>query len=290
MKAKAGPRHISIIREFFLLTRQCLMVMTGNPRPIIIGMLFPIMGIFCTVFVAGEKMFVHYDGTKSGDFLLVSAAIWGGLFNSVQIIVKERANIKRDMVSGGLRVSCYVASRAFIQLVLCAFQSLILVSSYYFIQMKYDASLPEKGILFDSVLLELFCSVLVLMYASDALGIMISCLVKKPDVANAFAPYILIVQLIFSGVLFSLEGMTGKISYFMLSRWGMEAIGSSCGLNALPLKVQLEFPNFVHEAEDMFEASKDHLLKCWGIMLIFTAVYLLIGTVFLHRVRKDSRE
>ena len=85
---KKGDKHISLIREFLLFTRQGIMEILGSPKPIVIGMLFPIMGILCMVFVAGENMFVHYDGTKSGDFLLVSAAIWGGLFNSVQIIVK----------------------------------------------------------------------------------------------------------------------------------------------------------------------------------------------------------
>ncbi len=283
-------RHISVFREFLLFTRQGIMEIIGAPKPIIIGMLFPIMGILCLVFVAGENMFVHYDGTKSGDFLLVSAAIWGGLFNSVQIVVKERANIKRDMVSGGMRTGAYVASRAFIQLVLCALQSLILVMSYRFVEIKYDAPLPESGIIFENIMVELYISILLLMYAADALGLMISCFVRKPDLANAAAPYILIVQLIFSGVLFALEGTTKKISFFMLSRWGMESIGSSCDLNGLPLKIQLTIPTVTHEAEAMFEADPDHLLKAWVIMLAFTLVYLVAGVVFLGRVKNDSRE
>lgn len=287
---KRGYKHISLIREFLLLIRQGVMEIVGSPKPIIIGMLFPVMGILCMVFVAGENMFVHYDGTKSGNFLLVSAAIWGGLFNSVQAVVRERANIKRDFISGGLRVSCYVASRASIQMILCAVQSLILVSSYYLIERKYDAVLPEEGIVFSNLIVELFISVFLLMYASDALGIMISCIVRKQDIANAAAPYILIVQLIFSGVLFGLEGMTEKISYFMLSRWGMEAIGSSCALNDLPLKIQLSMPTAVHKAEDMFEGTREHLFESWEIMAAFTLLYLIIGTVALRSVKKDSRD
>lgn len=287
---KSRYKHISLIREFFLFTRQGCMEILGSPKPIIIGMLFPIMGILCMVFVAGENMFVHYDGTKSGDFLLVSAAIWGGLFNSVQIVVRERANIKRDLISGGLRVGCYVASRAFIQLILCAVQSLILVSSYLLIEKKYDAALPGEGIVFNNLMFELFISAFLLMYASDALGLMISCIVRKPDVANAAAPYILIVQLIFSGVLFGLEGTTEKVSFFMLSRWGMEAIGSSCELNDLPLKIQLSVPTVVHMAEDMFESTSEHLHRAWGIMAAFTVFYLIIGTAALVGVKKDSRD
>lgn len=287
---KSRYKHISLIREFFLFTRQGCMEILGSPKPIIIGMLFPIMGILCMVFVAGENMFVHYDGTKSGNFLLVSAAIWGGLFNSVQIVVRERANIKRDMISGGLRVSCYVASRAFIQLILCAVQSLILVSSYLLIEQKYDAVLPGEGIVFNNLMVELFIAAFLLMYASDALGLMISCIVRKPDVANAAAPYILIVQLIFSGVLFGLEGTTEKASFFMLSRWGMEAIGSSCALNDLPLQIQLSVPTVVHTAEDMFESTSEHLHRAWGIMAAFTVLYLIIGTAALVGVKKDSRD
>ena len=64
-------------------------------------------------------------------------------------------------------------------------------------------------------MVEFYISIFLLMYAADAMGIMISCLVKKEEAANVLAPYILIVQLIFSGILFAMEGMADYISYVM---------------------------------------------------------------------------
>jgi hypothetical protein len=103
------------------------------------------------------------------------------------------------------------------------------------------------------------------------------------------APYILIVQLIFSGVLFAMEGAAETVSYAMLSRWGMETLGSISDLNELPLRIQEAYPLVPHEADTMFEATSGHLLGGWCVLLAFGLGFLLIGNLFLHRVRKDSR-
>ena len=112
------------------------------------------------------------------------------------------------------------------QFVLCIIQSAILTLSYVGVAIVYGNELPETGILTNYPMVEFYISIFLLMYAADAMGIMISCLVKKEEAANVLAPYILIVQLIFSGILFAMEGMADYISYVMISRWGMEALGS----------------------------------------------------------------
>ena len=60
-------------------------------------------------------------------------------------------------------------------------------------------------------------------------------------------------------------------------------------LNDLPLKVQLTVPTVPHEAESIFEHSKDHLLTVWGILLAFSIVFVVLGNLMLHRVSKDTR-
>ncbi len=59
---------------------------------------------------------------------------------------------------------------------------------------------------------------------------------EKEEAANVLAPYILIVQLIFSGILFNMEGMADYISYIMISKWGMEALGSIADLKQSSVK------------------------------------------------------
>lgn len=278
----------SAISQFGILVKEYFNLIMSDKKNLIVTLLFPVVAAIITVWVAGENMFVHYDGTKSASFILVSAAIWGGLFNSIQVVVKERANIKRDFING-IRPRCYTASRAVLQFVICVVQSLILTVSFLGVSWKYGNELPESGIIFGNVLIEYFISLLLLMYAADMMGFMISCIVKSAETANVMAPYILIVQLIFSGILFQMKGFADKFSYLMISRWGMEALGSSSNLNDMKLKIQLTVPAVPHEAEDMFLSTQEHLLVIWAVFLAFIMVFVIAGNLLLHRVSKDSR-
>ena len=234
-------------------------------------------------------MFNNFESSKSACFIIVCAAIWGGLFNSIQVVVKERDVIKREYTSGALRIGCYTASRAIIQLVLCAIQSAALCLSFLAIKFVYDNPLPENGLIFTSAMVEYYITVFLIMYAADTLGLMISCFVKSEQLASQMSPYVLIVQLLFSGVLFAMEGAASGFSALMLSRWGMEALGSISNLNDLPLQLQQEFPMIPHEADDAFLYTAAHLQEVWLILLAFVVVPLIIGNIALHNVKKDSR-
>lgn len=282
-------KKISAFAQWREFTIEYFQMMMGDKKNLLISLLFPVLAAIIVIWIAGENMFVHYDGTKSGSFVIVSAAIWGGLFNSIQVIVKDRKNVKRNYVAGA-RLRCYTASRALLQLILCTIQSAILTLSYVGLEVVYNNELPGHGIIINSTRVEFFVSILLLMYAADAMGLMISCLVRKEEAANVLAPYILIVQLIFSGILFEMENLADYISYAMISRWGMEALGSTSGLNDLQLKIQMTVPTVPHDFETRFEAASEHLLMVWGILLAFSIVFLFLGNLLLHRVSKDTRE
>lgn len=280
--------RISPLREWMLLVRQYLLMLISAKKDLIISIAFPAIAALITVWIAGEDMFNHYDGTKSACFVLVSAAIWGGLFNSIQTVVKERANIRRDFMAG-LRLRTYIMSRALVQLLICAAQSAILCVGIMAVSWCYGNELPNQGALLASPILEYYISVLLLMYAADAMGLMFSCMVRKAETASVMAPYVLIVQLIFSGILFDMDGASELLSYTMLSRWGMEAMGSTSNLNALPLKLQEEVPILVHETEDMFEHTGTHVGLTWLALGLFAIVFVLVGCVMLRRMATDSR-
>lgn len=284
-----SAKRISPLRELQLLLGESFSILVAQTRNLVISLLFPLGAAAVTVWIAGEDMFLNMESTKSAAFILVCAAIWGGLFNSIQVVVKERKNIKRDYISGALRIGCYTASRAIVQLGLCAIQAAVLCLSFLGIELFYGNELPAEGIVFGPVMLEYYISVFLVMYAADTMGLMISCIVKSEQLASQLSPYILIVQLLFSGVLFSMEGASSSVSAFMLSRWGMEALGSISDLNGLPLRLQEEFPMIPHEADAAFEYSSEHLLTVWLILLAFVVVPLIIGNFILHGVKKDSR-
>lgn len=288
MKTEQNIRRVSAGKELLILTRQFVMILLHDRKNLALSLVFPVIAAVITVWIAGENMFVHFEGTKSACFVIVSAAIWGGLFNSIQVVVRERENIRRDHAAG-LRLRCYTASRAIVQLVLCLLQSVLLTCSFIGVGWRYANEPPEQGIILDEILLEYFITIALLTFAAAAMGMFISSLVKKPETANVMAPYILIVQLIFSGILFTMKGTAETLSYAMLSRWGMEAMGSISDLNELPLKIQMTIPTVPHEVDDMFLHTMEHLVQVWIILAGFSAVFLVLGDLSLHRVTRDTR-
>ncbi|MGN0370938.1 MAG: ABC transporter permease [Butyrivibrio sp.] len=285
---KGDIKIISAWSQWKIQTRQYIQILLSDRKNLLVSLLFPVVAAIITVWLAGKDMFVHYEGTKSACFVIVSAAIWGGLFNSIQSVVKERANIKREYING-LRIRCYTMSRAVIQLFLCIVQSIILCCTFIGVKYIYCNDLPVNGLIFNNPLIEYYISIFLLMYAADMMGLLISCMVRKTETANVMAPYILIVQLIFSGILFTMKGIAEKFSYIMLSRWGMEALGSISNINNMKLKIQMTFPDIPHETEKMFNADAMHLVRIWGILLIFIILFLIFGNMFLHMISKDKR-
>lgn len=283
------PRRISPLQELVLLIGESFSLLISQTRNLLISLLFPVGAAAVTIWIAGKDMYVNMESTKSASFIIVCAAIWGGLFNSIQVVVKERKNIKRDYISGALRIECYTASRAIVQLALCAIQAVILCLCFSGVKLFYGNLIPEHGICFSSAMVEYYITVFLVMFASDTMGLMISCVVKSEQLASQLSPYILIVQLLFSGVLFPMEGAASSVSGLMLSRWGMEALGSISNLNDLPLRLQEEFPMIPHNADDAFLYSSEHLVKVWSILVLFVIVPLIIGNIALHGVKKDSR-
>ncbi len=277
------------MRELLVHLRRGLRTMTANKVSFSISLLFPFVAAGITIWIAGQDMFVNMESTQSACFILVCAGIWGGLFNSIQVIVKERHTIKRDYDCGALRLGTHLASRAILQLILCLFQSAVLTATLYGIEKIYGNDFPGFGLLQGSAMLEYYITMFLVVYAADVLGLCISCMVKNEQLASQMSPYILIVQLLFSGMLFTMEGFAKNVSALMISRWGMEALGSISQLNDLPLRLQEAFPMIPHEADAAFRANAPHLLLTWVILFAFIVVPLSIGYFALHSVKNDRR-
>ena len=73
-------------------------------------------------FVVGPNLFVTMEGTVMGSFALSCVCIWNGLFNSIQVVCRERAIIKREHRSG-LHMSSYVLAHMIYQAFLCLMQT-----------------------------------------------------------------------------------------------------------------------------------------------------------------------
>ena len=101
-----SAKGISVIDELLLLIQESFYILLGEKRNLFISLFFPAAAGLVTVWIGGENMFVTMEGTRAGCFILICAAIWCGLFNSIQVVVKERPNVRRDYASGAVRIGC----------------------------------------------------------------------------------------------------------------------------------------------------------------------------------------
>ena len=112
-----------------------------------------------------------------------------------------------------------------------------------------------------------------------------------------FAPIILIPQLLFSGILFKLEGVTEVLSWICVSRWGMQAFSNTADLNGVlwnNLSLRYKSEDMLKQAYDLnrnalYAHSKVNLLCAWGIILLTIAVFCIISTLVLRSVKNDKR-
>lgn len=239
------------------------------------------------VIVTGDGMFSHYADTVNGGFAVVCACIWIGLFNSLRSVCRERDVIKREHRTG-LHIFAYMIAHMLFEAVQSFSEALIVTAA---VAVRYADNLPKDGILFPPVL-ELLLTFFMIVYSSDVLGIMISSIVKSENSAMTVMPFVLIIQMVMSGAVFKLEGITNRISAFTISRWGLDAIGSIASENQ-------GFANEVDQLKQMgqqiladvdhWDATVGNMGFLWGILLIFVVVYGFIGMIFLEGIDRDKR-
>ena len=243
-----------------------------------------IMGVVIATLVAwitGADMFTTYESTKSGFFSIVSACIWIGIFNSIQLVCREKDNIVKDELTKGIRASSYMAAHFVFQLFVCLIQSVIILAVCMIM-----IDFPKTGVVFPHSFAEYFITIFLLLYSSDALALVISSYASTPVVAMTVMPFVLIIQLLMSGVLFDLSGFAEWIAVFTVSKWGMEAMGSIGNLNSadLPSSVAQKFPELMfpqREAESIYSATAGHLGKVWLILLLFIVVSYALSSILL---------
>lgn len=261
--------------------------------------------------VPGEKMFVNKVNTKNGAFAIICACIWIGLFNSIQSICRERKIIKREHRTG-LHISSYIIAHMVYELCVCMIQSVIMVIALLFFRKDF----PLGGVLMPAIP-EIFISCLLVMYASDVLGIAVSSFVKTENAAMAAMPFVLIIQLVMAGIIFELSGSVEVVSNVTISKWGVEAICATCDINEMPdaftllqeekEKSQLEDNGLEVDEDEIrnkymeeqkedeertdssFDHTKENILKSWWVMAGYILIYGIISMIALKFVDKDKR-
>jgi len=121
--------------------------------------------------------------------------------------------------------------------------------------------------------------------------LVISAFSASGDRAISIVPLALIPQILFAGLIFKIEGAATPLSWLTISRWSMEALGTSLNLNRLcnlpnPDDVGTVpsgcTPNFL-AVEDVFTHSVTHLLGRWLILIGYALVCLGLTAWALRR-------
>lgn len=277
------PRKESAFRQFLILTQRYAELMINDKPRLLLLLIQPLLIAILLNIVADNKVFKIYESTKSMLFALSCSGIWIGLFDAIQEICKERVILKREYMAN-LKLPGYIFSKFVLQAVLGLIQAMILTLVFLGLIGK-----DKQGIFLDHFAPEILLTMWLTILASITMGFVISSMVKTGDKAMAAAPFVLIVQLLFSGILFTLKGAGEIISYCTVSRWSVEALGSIAKLNRLDLKLQKDFPMLEHEAESFFKASKMHVAQSWMILAGMTILLLIVSMLLLRNISKDRR-
>lgn len=240
-----------------------------------------------------DGQMVAFGGTQTGLFMLVCVAIFVGICNSIQEICKERSILKREYMTN-LNLGSYVISKLFVQAVICAVQMLVVI--LIFAVFVRDKELPVSGAIFGSIWIEYFITMFLLAFAADTMALLISSLVKSSELASTFIPIVLIVQIVFSGVLFEMSGFFEIAANFMISKWGINALAATTSLNDSQAifmienpELQLQLGNSLSTVKPEYASTASNLLMVWGILLAFVVVSSVVCGVLLRRVKHDRR-
>ncbi|MCR4891743.1 MAG: ATP-binding cassette domain-containing protein [Lachnospiraceae bacterium] len=275
---------------------------------------FPMAALiaFLVSYVLGYRMFRNMEGTRLGGMGIISICIWNGFFNSIQTICKEREIIKREHRSG-LHISSYVMAQMLLQAIVCLLQVLISIFVFYI----YGVYFPDTGIMTGFFVLDLCITMFLVTYAADMLALMVSCIVKNTTSAMTVMPFLLLVQLVFTGVLFPLQGFSEKISDLTIGKWGVNATCVISDYNSQPsvvlytalskLRGNPDVDAFVsmflqgntrqamdkfagqNMQEPQFEYSAANVGRDWIILCGDSLLYAFLGILALERVDKDQR-
>jgi ABC transport system ATP-binding/permease protein len=203
------------------------------------------------------------------------AAVMFGCINSAREIVKEIGIYRRERTVN-LGIAPYLFSKFAVLGVLCLLQSAILV-------FMVNAASPFQQGIFLPVLTEIYITMFLTSLAGLTMGLMVSALVPNNDRAMSFIPLLLIPQVIFSGILFKLDGFAQVLGGLFAARWAMVGMGSSIGLHGEKLGADdFSFYGTLDNSYTQAEAVQ-HLLLSWFVLIVMIILFACATAYFLKR-------
>ena len=265
----------------------------------------------------GSNLFKTMEGTLMGTFALSCVCIWNGFFNSIQSICRERAIVKREHRSG-LHISSYILAHMIYQAVLCILQVVITIVVCKRVGVKF----PEKSLITSMAVVDIGITLFLITYCADMLALLISSFARTTTAAMTIMPFMLIVQLLFSGGFFNLPQKAMPFTNLTATKWGLTALCAQGDYNSLPMvslwnnavkmknyevdgqkpleKALLEIENSDMRDDILMQCAQQNqnpnyafedntVYGCWLWLIIWTFVYVVIALIILERIDLDKR-
>jgi ABC-type multidrug transport system ATPase subunit/pSer/pThr/pTyr-binding forkhead associated (FHA) protein len=211
--------------------------------------------------------------------ILAVGACFAGAANSVRELIKERVIYERERATG-LSRSAYLMSKVFVLGVITILQGL-LVGLIGFA----SRDLPKEGlVLGGATLAELCLPIMGLGFTSMMFGLIISALVKTSEKTMPLLVMFAIIQVVFTGCLFTLHGTIGvnELSYLMPSRWAVAAAGATLDFNQVNPPVK---------PGDSTDPLWNHTVGVWGLdMIALIAIGVICGFFVARFLRRHEPE
>ena len=268
---RAGGRIRLFVRQTLLLTRRYAAIWRGDYPSmlamagqavvvaVLLGLLFGDLSKLSQDLP--DKMFDYANRSVNLMFLMAVSSFWFGCNNAAKEIVKERTIYTRER-DFNLLVGSYYTSKLFLLTIFSCLQAALM-----FVIVRFWCNPPGSAV-------EELLVLLTLSLAGVTLGLAISAIAASEEMAITLIPMVVIPQIILSGVIAPLEGVSKVLALsFVSTYWGKRALDA-----CMPEKVA----NTVHVDQ--------HSLVVALLVLLGHALFCLISAlVVLHWQNRRRR-
>ncbi|MFF7724784.1 FHA domain-containing protein [Streptomyces luteogriseus] len=286
MQAMKPPKPQGWMSQFVTLVRRYVSVIASDKGFLALMVILPaVLGAVSLLIDADKGLLPNPANPETGRIIpngtattvlliLAVGACFAGAANSVRELIKERVIYERERATG-LSRSAYLMSKVFVLGMITVLQGL-LVGVIGF----SSREIPEEGLVFGSAtLVELSVPIMALGFTSMMFGLIISSLVKTAEKTMPLLVMFAIIQVVFTGCLFTLHGSVGvnQFSFLMPSRWAVAASGATLDFN------KISPPETAGDTDPLWE----HTVGAWamdmGALLVLGVLCGFFVARFLRR-------
>ncbi|MGX1547717.1 FHA domain-containing protein [Streptomyces adustus] len=275
MQAMKPPKPQGWMSQFVTLVRRYTSVIASDRGFLALMVILPaVLGAVSLLIDADHTLLPNPANPKTGRIIpngtattvlliLAVGACFAGAANSVRELIKERVIYERERATG-LSRSAYLMSKVFVLGAITVFQGALVGTIGFF-----SRTIPDKGLVFGgATILELSVPIMALGFTSMMFGLIISALVKTAEKTMPLLVMFAIIQVVFTGCLFTLHGSVGvnEFSYLMPSRWAVAAAGATLDFN------KISPPADGGSTDPLW----NHTVGAWGLDM---AVLIVLGVI-----------